>query len=205
MSGDTAIRVDSAGTTTSDHVTGTVRKGLDGSIQKVMNVFALDMMEHAHYQVHQSNFWSVSNIFSIVAPSSTIEMLLDTGTHKTHLGLSFAFGGDCNSFIIEGVTVSALGTTLTAYNNNRAAPTATLNNWYASPTSATGGTTIFSEYIPGGTGNFANGGAGGGPVKSGAEWLLAPNTKSLFRLNNLTNQTHTASMTFNYYESNGVA
>lgn len=204
MSGDIAIRVDSTGTTTSDHVTGTTRKGLDGSTQKAMNVFALDTMDHAHYQVHQSNFWTVSNIFNIDA-STTAEMLLVTGAHKTHIGLGFNGGFDFRVSIVEGVTITTVGTTLTAYNNNRAAQTATLNGWYSAPVGATLGTTIFTDYIPGGTGPHATGGSGGGPVRNGAEWILAANTKYVFRLLNLANTTQTASMVFNYYESNGVA
>lgn len=203
MAGDIAIRVDSGGTTTSDHVTGTNRKGLDGSTQKALNVFALDAMEHAHYQVHQSNFWSVSEIFNINA-STTAEMLLVTGSHKTHIGFGFNGGFDFLFSLLENVTITALGTTLTAYNNNRSNPTATVNGWYSTPTGATLGTTIFSEYIPGGIGPHALGGSGGGPVRNGSEWILAANTKYIFRILNLANTTQTASMVFNYYESNGV-
>ena len=203
MAGDIAISVDSAGTTTSDHVTGTTRKGLDGSTKKALNVFALDTMEHAHYQVHQSNFWTVSHIFNIDA-SSTGEMLITTGTHKTHIGFGFNGGFDFRWSLLEGITVTSNGTTLTAYNNNRSAPTATLNGWNYAPVGATLGTTIFNEYIPGGIGPHALGGSGGGPVRNGSEWILAANTKYLFRILNLANTTQTASMVFNYYESNGV-
>lgn len=199
MSGDTAIRIDSAGTTTSDHVTGTTRKGLDGSTQKAMNVFAIDTIEHAHYQVHQSNFWSVWSKFPIVEPSASVDVMdVISSTRKVHIGMGMACGNTFQIDINEGVTATGSGTTLTAYNNNRSAPTTTSALWFASPTGITLGTTIYSEWVPGGDKQTNIGGTGGGPVRGGAEFVLAKSQKYLFRVTNLSANTQTVGMIFGY-------
>lgn len=188
-------------TTTSDIVTAS-NKTVENSAKKFpMDVNMIDGVERAHYMVHASKFWSASKIFSNIADNGTAIIICQVGANEMHLGCGFGSGGNFTYELIEGVTATSNGTTLTAYNNNRARDTATSAQWFHTPTGlSTTGTTIFSGFVGGGEKNAAIGGADGSPVRGGSEWLLAPSQKYAFRITNLAGSTQTCWLGFGYYE-----
>lgn len=194
MSGVTRIEIpELESTTTSRYVTGT-RKVHEGSNKMALDVHVIDSITHVNQKVQESRVWSVSNIFSSVLTGNSANVLF-VPTADSNMTMMYSGGGDFTAFMYEDCTVSSNGTTLTAQNNNRSAPTTTAATWFHTPTVTTVGSMIFSGFVPGGSAGNSPGGR-----DSLTDWIYKSGTKYLFRITNQAVGTETFSMGFSYYQ-----
>ena len=85
-------------------------------------------------------------------------------------------------------------------NNNYVSTNTAEGAFYHTPTVTGTGTAKYSTVIPGGSGVFAGGASGGGPIRSGTEIILKTSTNYLIRLHNQSASAAVASLGLGFYE-----
>lgn len=141
------------------------------------------VIESDHRQIHKSNHFTVSKIFSSVASGSYALVRVKPGaTYALHLVFNISTNSEMATLeILENCTFTNNGTALTAYNNDRSssqASTATLNH---TPTINSAGTTIYTSFF--GSSAFVAS-KSCNLFSSRQEWILKPNTEYCFRIQN---------------------
>jgi hypothetical protein len=111
-----------------------------------------------------------------------------------HLIFDVNCGGDAEFQIYEGAVVTG-GTPFTAINRHRSVGSTSQSAALINPTVTSTGTALTGEFLAGGSG----GNAGGGAAFS-FQYVLAPLTTYLFRLTNRSGQNHMAHMLIEWYE-----
>lgn len=165
------------------------------------NAMDVTTINRAHSNVHLGRLYSQCLYTEALVDEGSIDYLLQIPEGKQlHSAPLGACGGDALIFLFEGTTFSDAGVIETVANHNRTSSNISTAISSSGPTITDVGTEISCGLIPGGTGGNAVGGQGGGPVREGAEWLLAPNTDYLIRLTNISGITRAASITLVYYE-----
>lgn len=158
---------------------------------------SLVFVTHEHGQIHASNFFSSGYLNSAVASAGTIAVLFETGANEIHSFLKLIAGGDALFEVFEDVTTSSDGTLMTATGHNRTEPGTTNVTWYHTPTVTDFGTTLWEEYIPGGS----SGQTPGAVQFVGTEQVIfKPNTKYVLRLTNEANGVEPLQITMAYYQ-----
>lgn len=157
---------------------------------------SLVFVSHEHGQIHNSNFFSAGYLDLAVATTADIEVMFETGAAEIHTFLKLIAGGDALFEVFEGVTTSAAGTALTATGHYRPSPGTTSVTWTHSPTVTDYGTTLWQEYIPGGS----QGQTPGAAQTVGAEQVVfKANTKYILKLTNNATGAEPLQITMAYY------
>jgi len=173
--------------------------GPDGNLTQDLTG-ALAVIDYAHHEIHEGSTFLVSYKSpdaNPIADNATISYIITTHGKYAHLLARGGCGGDAEAALYEGTTVTAgTGTAMTAFNKNRASAKAPTVGVRRDMTVDTVGTLIENEFIPGGTGPQAVGGAG----VSRAEWVLAPNTIYMVRITNRAGNAQPASLAIEWYE-----
>ena len=170
-------------------------------VNQYTNRMKVDSIDFAHSKVHAGDFYTVSKISNAVASSGTLEIFIITGsTYELHMNFNTSAGGDSEFYLFEGTTVSANGTALTPYNNNRVSSNTAEASFYHTPTITGDGTQLYVDFVPGGSGVFGAGGTAGGPIRSGTEVILKQSTNYLVRVTNTSGGAIDLSMGLGFYE-----
>lgn len=159
---------------------------------------ALVGIDVPHHEIHEGETFFISYKTpddSPIGDNATVTLGVTTAAKYAHILARGACGGDAEGELYEGATWTG-GTSLNVFNKNRAkteSPTLTV---VRGPTPVLLGTLLENEFIPGGTGPQAIGGA----ATQRAEWILKPGTQYLFRITNRSGGAQPASMALEWYE-----
>lgn len=159
----------------------------------------LGMIEHEEVLTHKGEMFVASQFWSGVANGGTVTMsgIIPEGTFP-HPIYSAYVSGDCKFEIVEGGTLTG-GTTVTAYNRNRNAATLSVAFPKHSGT-LTGGTVIYTSFIPGGGKNFG----GGGGKRANSEWIFHDDRTNTLRVTNLSGGTAFISIQSVFYRGEAI-
>jgi hypothetical protein len=132
---------------------------------------------------HEGKLFHSSAFVPALSNGAIAEFLL-VAPSNTNIYIEFAAiaGGACKVEVLEDVTASALGTTVTTIDLNRVTKNSCETAIYASPTNATG-TVISTVPIAGGQHVVAK---SGGLVRDQVEWVLCCNNKYMMRVTNIS-------------------
>ena len=157
----------------------------------------LETIELEHHEVHEGNFYTISdydNDVDIIAPKYWHLKTPDT-VKRIHIKMEVgANGADLVEFF-ETPTLTGNGTALTPKNNDRNSANATTLLVYYDPTVTADGTRITADLI--GTNN--NKTIIGGSIRNGAEFILKRNTSYLVKFSPVADNTK-ATFKAEFYE-----
>lgn len=140
------------------------------------------IIDTVHHEVHEGEMFHASYTDGDVADDASVDMLLTVGAKECHATWEVFAGGQVSVYLYEAPTV-ADGTPITIYNMKRASANTPLSTVKHTPTVTATGTTalVNGRILPGGTSPTTR--VGGG-IRSGTEWILAPDTAYLMRVTN---------------------
>lgn len=170
---------------------GKLAQDIDGALVAVL---------YQHHEIHEGSTFLVSYKSPDAAPvadNGTILFIITTHAKYAHMAFRAACGGDMEGELYEGTTVTAgTGFAMVEYNKNRASAKAATVGVRRQMTIVAVGTLIENEFVPGGTGPQAVGGA----AATRAEWVLAPNTVYMVRITNRAGNAQPMSLAIEWYE-----
>lgn len=148
----------------------------------------------SHYRIHTGQSFTCSEVQD-VANSGNFDILLVTGntTERCHLTYDLSAESEFEFSLYEGITTSALGTSMPVFNRYRSNANVAEAVAYKTPTVTATGTRI--RVVHEGAGKFT-----GGNDRGTHEWIPLPNTKYLFRMTNHTTSNNYMSMKIDWYE-----
>jgi hypothetical protein len=136
-----------------------------------------------HSNIHRGEVFEVSYVWLAVPDAAARYLLIETPTDSLlHSSIRVACTGTSVFEIWEGPTVSADGSSIAAVNRNRIVADPTASSFWFDPTVTTPGSSLHEELIPGGFGPHS----GGGGASSFHEWVLAPGTRYLLEVTNIS-------------------
>jgi hypothetical protein len=143
------------------------------------------VIDTVHHEVHEGEMFHCAYTNGSVANNGTVDLLLSTGAKEAHS-------------LYEAPTV-ANGTAVAVYNMKRAASNTPLSTVKHTPTVTNVGAAalVNGRILPGG--NSPTTRVGGG-IRSGAEWILAPNTQYLMRVVNTSGASIAINVVLEWYE-----
>lgn len=155
-------------------------------------------LDIVHFRGHEGRLFSCGHYNSNVVNGASIEMLVQSSsTFDTHTVIIGESTGDAEMYLYEGTTVSAAGTAVTVSNHNRQSAKAFDGTITHTPTVTTTGTQINGTgLLPGGTKSSGTGGETGFT----SEFILALNTKYLFRVTNNSGGNAKMAININCYQ-----
>lgn len=152
-------------------------------------------------QTHSGRFFFTNYYVAALASGAAIDLLVVTGSGTTpHIAVMADLGAAGTLSIYEGVTTSADGTGLAAFNANRqSTKIATAVVTHTPTVTNTGITLLLNHYIAGGTTGNSVGGSSTDFARI-TELVLKTSTKYLFRVTNLGAGAVGASMQLGWFE-----
>lgn len=151
-----------------------------------------------HVRLHEGRAYIAWNIYpdsAKLASGASADIVLAAAPGVTpHITIAMESSGDADFFVYEG-TVTTGGTSFTPVARNRTIASTSNVAMVLNPTVTSLGTLINQQFVTGGTGKKASGGASGS-----LEYVLAPLTNYLFRLTNVNGTAHTALIELEWYE-----
>jgi len=183
------------------HVTGTVAiaSGEEGdTFVRDDTTGALTTILVPHHEIHEGETffcsWKTADA-SPLADNANVTFGVTTGAKEVHIIARGSCGGDMEGAFYEAPTFTG-GAAVSIFNKKRNSSRTTTVTVVVGPTVTNVGTLLENEFVPGGTGPQAVGGAG----QQRAEWILAPGTKYLFRIINRAGNNQPASLALEWYE-----
>ena len=151
-----------------------------------------------HVRLHEGRAYIAWNIYpdsAKLGSGASADIVLAAAPGVTpHITIAMESSGDADFFVYEG-TVTTGGTSFTPVARNRTIASTSNVAMVLNPTVTSLGTLINQQFVTGGTGKKASGGASGS-----LEYVLAPLTNYLFRLTNVNGTAHTALIELEWYE-----
>ena len=160
-------------------------------------------IDAVHRMIHEGFAYHASGKATAIADGATLEMLfkVPAGTFPHFHKVRMQYGaGDVEMDAYEGTTVSADGTSITAYNLNRNSSNTPNMTAFHTPTITADGTKIHAQWAPptaSGTGGSQEGVV---DVTQGEEWILKPDTNYLFRITNNSGEIISIGYEIMWYE-----
>lgn len=158
------------------------------------------MIDSVHHEVHEGKMWHAAYTNGNVANTAVVDLLFHTGVGvDAHSAWEVFASGAVTVSLYESPVISNTGVVLTAYNMNRAMTTTAASLVYSSPTITSTGTValVNGRILPGGSSPTTR--VGGG-IRSGAEWILKPNTYYLMRVTNTSGAAAVINVVMEWYE-----
>lgn len=166
------------------------------AILSQLTTTATETIDTVHKYVHTGRFFSGGCNLASVADLAYLDILIQTGDISPHVVISGAAAGDALVSLYEGATFSAAGDAITLSNHNRNSAKVADLTAHCSPTITNVGSSLNGvRFIPGGQKSGSSGGEGG----FGAEYVLAPNTVYLFRMQNIAGAAKRMSQMLEFY------
>jgi hypothetical protein len=147
-------------------------------------------------KIYDGDYYNTGYYNNAVADAGTIEVLLQPNGENIFINVVVINGGDCEFRVYEGVTHTDPGTSLTALNSNRDSSNTTGATWTHTPTVSGYGTTIWEEFVPGGTKKSAV----GSTTEAIGQGILKASTDYVFRLTNVSGAETQLQLIFGFYE-----
>lgn len=172
-------------------IDNTVRPGgpYDDEIRVDPILQALAVISEVHSMIHRSRLWSHWTVIENLSAGNSYDHLLHVIT-PVHMRIEVSASAESIFSIYEGVTVGNQGTTVTAYNRNRASNSTTDLVISHNPTVVASGVLLGSMLLQGGNKSGSN--------ESFDEWIL-PSGDYIVRLKNNSNGNANIGVEFNYY------
>ena len=133
-----------------------------------------------HARIHLSQHYTASDAATVNATTKNYLVITPDTTTRCHFTYSIEGDGKATIVFNETGTVSANGTQITAYNNDRNSANAATLLVYKDPTVTGAGTTIENDLL-------GSGKKTGGENRNEEEFILKQNTKYLLRLTTTAN------------------
>jgi len=159
-----------------------------------LSTHALNLITYNHHEIHSGNAFYIQNWEQLANGGSTNFLFRTPDTTKwSHFDFEFENQVEAEYTILEAVTVTDVGTTITPINRNRnSSNTATLLSYQDA--TYTGGTQIAA-------GRFGSGRVFGGKLRDAEERMLKQNTDYIFLIENVTaGATNNINWFFDWYE-----
>jgi hypothetical protein len=174
------------------------QKDKDGNQMVAGSDNGIIVVDVNHHRLHEGRAFIAWNIYpdsAKLAAGSSADIVLAAGPGIIpHVTIAMESSGDADFFVYEGTSTTG-GTAFTPVRRNRNIASTSNVAMVTNPTVNTLGTLINQQFITGGTGKKASGGASGS-----LEYVLAPLTNYLFRLTNVNSTAHTALIELEWYE-----
>lgn len=149
----------------------------------VDNTNTLVTMDFAQFRSYEGDVWNCVKTFQDVGSSTTVYLLLTTGSRKMRF-IFYAEGSGIRTGVYEAPPGATGGTPQSVYNmerNNLGTNGFTVTH---TPTVTNVGTVHLVDMSTGAPGKGAGQARSGGAIKSNTVWTLKPNTKYLLYANN---------------------
>lgn len=160
----------------------------------------LAVITWAHHEIHDGDTYLVSYKSpdaSPIADNGTILFIITTHSQYAHMTFRASCGGDMEAELYEGTQVEpGTGAAMTPYNKSRANPKVATVGVRRDMTLGPVGTLLENEFVAGGTGPLAVGGAS----QMRAEWILATSHVYMYRITNRAGSAQPASLAIEWYE-----
>lgn len=174
------------------------QKDKDGNQMVAGSDNGLIIVDTNHHRLHEGRAFIAWNIYphsGMLPAGSSADIVLAAGPGTiAHVTIAMESSGDADFFLYEGTTTTG-GTAFTPVRRNRNVAATSNVAMVTNPTVNTLGTLINRQFVTGGTGKKASGGASGS-----LEYVLTPLTNYLFRLTNVNSSSHTALLELEWYE-----
>lgn len=184
-------------TTKARHVS-LVQKLNDGSTALAGADAPLIMVDVNHQRNHDGRAWLAWKLYPVsaklAAGASCNIVLASAAGVRPHMTIDALLMGDAEFYIYEGPTTTG-GTAFTPVNRNRNYTTSSDVAMVINPTVNTTGTLIDAQFLPGGVGKKAGGGAA-----ESLEYVFKPLTNYLIRMTNVNGTDHPGHMVLEWYE-----
>lgn len=152
-------------------------------------------VDNAHHEVHEGAMYVCHFMVEDVANDEGIQILLILNGYDAHTVWAAQAGGDALVHLYENPTVSANGASLTPFNVNRNYPNNSGVAAYSGPTVSDNGIELLSQFLPGGSGGNADGGA----IRTGTEFILNGANSYLFSMVNVAGTAQTLNLIVPFY------
>ena len=150
-----------------------------------------------HHLAHLGLVFFAGCVFGTLADNANADLLVRTSPDKhPHLTHSFVSGGDSIVYIFEGVVAATSSDIVVPRNHYREKGDDSGVLVWANPVVTSTGVTLFTEVIAGGQKNFATGGGSDGRD----ELILNKGEDYIFRINNISGSSVSASTVIEFYE-----
>lgn len=160
------------------------------------------VLDYIHNTVHHGDYYQIGYYAAGVLNNANIALLIKNGIKPIHCVIAGSSGGDAIINVYEDPTITTNGTRIEAYNQNRSSTNIASGSYYHTPTISANGNNAVppNVYIPGGSGGNSFGGSGGGPVRQGAELILAKNKNYYIVLQNIAGTAQKLNILVGFYE-----
>jgi len=141
---------------------------------------ALAVLELEHFEVHEGDFYTVGNFDSSVdnATPKLFSITTPDTSRRFHIKFNVITNAAAQVAFEENPTIGTVGTTLTAYNNNRNSSNQSSLTVCADPTGVVAGTTLDFHLI----GTYNQKSRFGGSSRRYGEWILKQNEDYLIKV-----------------------
>jgi len=152
-------------------------------------------IDYGHHEIHESEMYTVSYYWASLADGATalLSGIIPAGMYP-HTEFEISAGGNSTFSMIEGGTITG-GTAVTAYNRNRNAATPSVGTLAQHSGTLTGGSTIYTTYMPGGAKNYATGGG----TRAESEWIHKAGATTTWQVVNVSGGAIKVSMEATFY------
>lgn len=186
-------------------VTGRVLKS-DGTILEIADILfsiydivgnpSLVTLDEPHDQIHDGNYYTVSNNYIGVTNNSYADFHILTGSKAVHSTFTVVSLGEAITDLYRGTTYTNAGTPVPVFNNNEISSNVAIFTAKSHPVINVLGTNIFESLINGGTGAASVGGIQSYRI----ERILAHNQDYLLRVQNISGSSKDICIIFEGYE-----
>jgi hypothetical protein len=155
-------------------------------------------IDFVHHEIHEGVSYSVSKLVASIADNSTYVGYVITGLKEMHTVTEFVLDGSFEGYFLESPSVSgtAYGVAVTPYNRRRVSSNTSSALFYAGSTLSSYGTTLVTNFVPGGTGPKSLGGIG----SERTEWCLKTGTHYAWMVVNKAGTSKEGNFKVDFYE-----
>lgn len=193
-----ATSIDLESLTTKARHVSLVQKLNDGSTALAGADAPLISVDVNHQRNHDGRAWLAWKLYpassKLAAGASCDIVLASAAGVRPHMTIDALLMGDAELYIYEGPTTTG-GTAFTPVNRNRNYTTSSDVAMVINPTVTTTGTLIDAQYLAGGIGKKAGGGAA-----ESLEYVFKPLTNYLIRMTNVNGTSHPGHLALEWYE-----
>lgn len=170
-----------------EHYEDERQRAMDPYVHASTTIEALHRMTHDGFVFHASG--KVTGMIDDNVDDFLISVPAGTFPHFQRFRM-FMGRGDVDVLVYEGTTTSADGGAITTNNTNRTSTNTPGVDLFSAPTVTDVGTLVHTSWLPPtSAGQGQSGATGISGETNGEEWVLAPSTKYLIRITNLSGAT----------------
>lgn len=155
------------------------------------------VIDFIHTKVHAGKLFNVT-YYNTIGSGNNQDIMIVSGATDAHIVVGVNCSGAGVVKLYEGITSTANGNTIPAYNMYRNSTNTCATAFFSGPTWSTNSEKLLSAiYLPGGASPTTRIGAS---TRAETEIVFAPSTKYLLRFENQAGATNTATFNIQFYE-----